>query len=78
MENVKSGLWSFMLEISRWMMLHSQVDQLKLIAINQDNIKGVPAKMEAQVDTLRLLAQPEEGQQFKNKKQPELTENRTA
>ena len=36
----------------------------------------VPAKMEAQVDTLRLLAQPKEGQQqFKNKKQPELTEN---
>ena len=33
--------------------------------------------MEAYVDTLRLLAQPKEGQQFKNKKQPELTENRT-
>ena len=32
--------------------------------------------MEAQVDTLCLLAQPKEGQQqFKNKKQPELTEN---
>ena len=37
------------------------------------------AKMQAEVDTLRLLAQPKEGQQqFKNKKQPELTENRTA
>ena len=36
------------------------------------------AKMEAQVDTLCLLAQPKEGQQqFKNKNQPELTENRT-
>ena len=34
----------------------------------------LPAKMEAYVDTLRLLAQPKEGQQFKNKKQPELTE----
>ena len=35
--------------------------------------------MEAQVDTLRLLTQPKEGQQqFQNKKQPELTENRTA
>ena len=35
--------------------------------------------MEAQVDTLCLLAQPKEGQQqFKNKKQTELTENRTA
>ena len=35
--------------------------------------------MEAYVDTLRLLAQPKEGQQqFKNKKQPELTENQTA
>ena len=35
--------------------------------------------MEAQVDTLHLLAQPKEGQQqFKNKKQPELTENPTA
>ena len=34
--------------------------------------------MEAKVDTLCLLAQPKEGQQqFKNKKQPELTENRT-
>ena len=34
--------------------------------------------MEAQVDTLCLLTQPKEGQQqFKNKKQPELTENRT-
>ena len=32
-----------------------------------------------EVDTLRLLAQPKEGQQqFKNKKQPELTEYRTA
>ena len=31
-----------------------------------------------EVDTLRLLAQPKEGQQqFKNKKQPELTENQT-
>ena len=34
--------------------------------------------MEVQVDTLCLLTQPKEGQQqFKNKKQPELTENRT-
>ena len=34
--------------------------------------------MEAQVDTLCLIAQPKEGQQqFKNKKQPELTENQT-
>ena len=34
--------------------------------------------MEAYVDTLCLLTQPKEGQQqFKNKKQPELTENRT-
>ena len=30
----QNGLWSFMLlEISRWMMLHSQADQLNLIAI---------------------------------------------
>ena len=35
--------------------------------------------MDAQVDALCLLAQPKEGQQqFKNKKQPELTENSTA
>ena len=35
--------------------------------------------MEAEVDTLHLLTQPKEGQQqFKNKKQPELTENRTS
>ena len=34
--------------------------------------------MEAQVDTLCLLAQPKEGQQqFNNKKEPELAENRT-
>ena len=39
---------------------------------------ALPAKMDAQVDMLCLLAQPKEGQQqFKNKKQPELTENRT-
>ena len=41
------------------------------------NILGLPAKMEAYVETLFLLTQPKEGQQFKNKKQPELTENRT-
>ena len=34
--------------------------------------------MEAQVDTLCLLAQPKEGHnKFKNKKHPELTENQT-
>ena len=33
LECVKSGLWSSVLEISCWMMLHSWVDQLKLIAI---------------------------------------------
>ena len=33
--------------------------------------------MEAEVDTLRLLAQQKGQQQFKIKKQPELTENRT-
>ena len=32
-KHVKSGLRSFMLEISRWTMLHSQVDQLTLIVI---------------------------------------------
>ena len=32
-ERVKSGLWSFMLKISRWTMLDGQVDQLKLTAI---------------------------------------------
>ena len=32
-EHVKSGLQSFMLEIFLWTMLHSQVDQLKFIAI---------------------------------------------
>ena len=38
----------------------------------------LPAKMEAYKDTMCLLAQPKEGQQqFKNKKQPELTENQT-
>ena len=33
--------------------------------------------MEAQVDTLHLLAQPKGQQQLKNRKQPELTENQT-
>ena len=32
-ERVKSGLQSFVLEISQWMMLHDWEDQLKLIAI---------------------------------------------
>ena len=32
-KHVQSGLQSFMLDISRWTMLHSQVYQLKLIAI---------------------------------------------
>ena len=40
-------------------------------------IEILPAKMEAWVDTLCLLAKPKEGQQFKNKKQSELTENQT-
>ena len=33
-EPVKSGLCSFVLEISCWTMLYGQVDQLKLIAIH--------------------------------------------
>ena len=38
----------------------------------------LPAKMEAQVDTLCLLAQPKEGQQQTEKqKQMEMTENQT-
>ena len=42
------------------------------------DFKGLLAKMEAYVDTQCFLAQPKEGQQqFQNKKQPELTENRT-
>ena len=32
-KHVKIGLWSFVLEISHWMMLHGQADQLKLIEI---------------------------------------------
>ena len=32
-ECVKSSLWSFMLETSCWMMLHSRVDKLRLIVI---------------------------------------------
>ena len=39
---------------------------------------GLPAKMEAEVDTLCLLAQPKEGQQQAEKqKQIEMTENQT-
>ena len=33
-ECVKSGLWSFVLEVFCWVMLHGQVDQFKLIVIN--------------------------------------------
>ena len=33
--------------------------------------------MEAQVDTLCLIPQPKGQQEFKNKKQPKLTENQT-
>ena len=32
-EHVKSSLWSFVLQISHWMVLHGPVDQLKLMAI---------------------------------------------
>ena len=32
-EHVRSGLRTFVLELSHWMMLHGWVDQLKLIAI---------------------------------------------
>ena len=32
-KHVKSGLRSFVLEISPWTMLHNRVDQLKLIVI---------------------------------------------
>ena len=32
-EQLKNDLQTFVLEISHWMMLHSQVDQWKLIAI---------------------------------------------
>ena len=32
-KHIKSGLQSFMLDISHWTMLHGLVDQLKLIAI---------------------------------------------
>ena len=40
--------------------------------------QGLLARTEAQIDTLCLLAQQKETQQqFKNKKQTELTENRT-
>ena len=35
-EHVKSGLRSFVLEISPWMMLHIRGDQLRLIAIKPD------------------------------------------
>ena len=34
-EHVESGLWSFVLEISCWTMLHGWVDKLKLIAIKR-------------------------------------------
>ena len=36
MEHVKSGVQSFMLEISHWTLFHCQVDQLKLRAINSN------------------------------------------
>ena len=36
-ERVKSGWQSFVLEISRWMILHGQVGQLKLIGIKSSH-----------------------------------------
>ena len=33
-DHVKSGMWTFMLEISRWTVLHGWVDELK--QSNQD------------------------------------------
>ena len=52
---------------------------MNYVSFLEQKIKqGLSAKMEEQVHTLCLLAQPKEGQQqFKNKKQPELTENQT-
>ena len=35
-EHVRSGIQSFMLEISRWTIFHCQIDQLKLIAVNSN------------------------------------------
>ena len=35
-EEVKSGLQSFMLKIFCWTILHGQVDQLKMIVIKSD------------------------------------------
>ena len=50
--------------------MQNQEDRIKIYYLRP------PAKMEVQVDTLCLLAQPKEGQQqFKNKNQPELMEN---
>ena len=36
-EHVKNGLWSFVLEISHWIMLHCRVDQLKVTVILIEN-----------------------------------------
>ena len=41
---MKSGLRSFMLEISHWTMLHGRVDHLKLIAIKLRTINTIPHK----------------------------------
>ena len=38
-EHVKSGLQSFLLEISRWTMLHGRVDLLKLVEVDNDQIE---------------------------------------
>ena len=40
--HVKNGLQSFMLEISHWMFIHSQVDQFKLTAIKSTEGKFWP------------------------------------
>ena len=56
---------------------HSQLFSWHNTAFQECDLRLL-ATMEAQVDTLCLLIQPKEGQQqFKNKKQPELTENQT-
>ena len=52
-EHVTSGWWSFVLELSRWMMLHGQVDQLKLTEVKSvrtsRTINVIPCAREADI-----------------------------
>ena len=83
--NIQVQLHFYILAMVMWTQIKNTISLkikylgvLEDLRLSKDVNSRHPAKMEAKVDRLCLLAQPKEGQQqFTNKKQPELTENRT-